>query len=326
MITTRDIDFHTPDDPPHDWAETSYFYCYDPDSNVLAWVYLVCRAGVGAVAVDVTVIDTIGSKTVDALYVDFQQHLPLPSSLSDFTLPNGLHLKANGPREYRIDYESADAILALDVRGVMEPFDIHDPNMDPMAESDPNAAVEHSGFGAAYASHFDMTVRVTGTIGVRGTTIPVDCIATMDHSWGPRGERGQRPMVWANANFDERTAMQTIWSFDPSATGVDQYTFRHGYVLIDGKVKGLTGGQLSSKRFEHFPMSYDMTVTDLDGSEHLFHGGAQSMIPWAAYSCTFVPTGLFRWHYGSNVGYGVAQENFPLDSQTGKKLGIGRTV
>lgn len=324
MITERDIDFHTPSNPPYDWAETSYFYCYNVEANILAWIYLVCRPGIGAAAVDVSAIDMIGTKTVDALYVDFQQHLPLPKSLSDLSLPNGLTVKVGGPREYRLDYATDEAQLALDVNGVMEPYDIHDPSMDPMAESDPRAAIEHSGFGAAYASHFDMTAHVSGTLQIRGRAIDIDCTATMDHSWGQRTERGQRPMVWANANFDDRHAVQTIWSLDPTAGPADQYTFRHGYVLVDGMVKGLVGGRLRSRRLDQFAMTYEMVLTDLEGIEHVLYGGVQAMIPWAAYSCTFVPTGMFRWHWESRVGYGVVQENFPLDSHAGKRLHIGR--
>lgn len=319
MIESTDVDFHTPADAPADWCETNYFSLHVPVADLLAWVYLVFRPGVGAVAADVTVLEQLGTRSIDATYVDFQQHLPIPGKLSDFSLPNGLSLRVTDPpRGYHLTYEGPDG-TALDVQvdGVMEPYDIHDPDMDPLAVRDTHAAAETSGFGAAYASHFDMTARVTGTLTVRGRRFDVDCIATMDHSWGPRGERGQRPMVWLNANFDERNAVNTIWSLNPSSEGTDQYTFRHGYVLDDGVVKGLTGGSLEARRFQLFPVSYEMALTDLHGDVRTYQGSTRSMFPWTAYACTFVPTGYIRWNHGERIGYGVSQENFPLDRQTG---------
>ncbi len=126
-------------------------------------------------------------------------------------------MRPRGPRDYRVDYVGVDNTeLHLDVRGLMEPYDIHDPDIDPLAVADNATAVEKSGFGSAYSSHFDLTSHMTGSLKVRGEEHAIDCVAVMDHSWGPRAERGLKSMCWMNANFAEDYALHAILAFDPS--------------------------------------------------------------------------------------------------------------
>lgn len=320
MIRAADVGYHTPANVAYDWAETAWFSIYIPEANLAVWTYLVARPGVGAMVCDIEAIDHIGRISLEAVYADFQQHLPIPEKFDDFTLPNGFSLKAvgNKPRDYRIDYVGVDDTeLHWDVHGVMEPFDIHDPTMDPLASHDPSA----SGFGAAYANHFDMTAHVTGTAKIRGKSYAVDCVTTMDHSWGPRGERGMRPMGWINANFSPDCAFQTIWTFNPLATGWDQFTLAHGYALIDGEVRGLTGGRIRAARPSDkgvFPLGYEATLIDAQGREYVLHGHVVAQHPWACYSCSMPIMSLVRWQFNGLEGYGQAQENWPLDSLTGR--------
>jgi hypothetical protein len=302
------------------WAETNYFSVYIPEGNLSAWVYVVMRAGVGAVMADVEVIDGIRRKALDAVYFDMQQHMPKPERLENFTLPNGLSIKtSNEPRDYQIDYIGVDDTeLHWSVKGLMEPYDINDPAMDPMAAGDAGA---HSGFGSAYANHFDMTVHVTGTVKLRGKIHEVDCVTTMDHSWGPRNERQLRPMGWINANFDKKTAFSTIWSFDPHAKDWEQFGFAHGYALIGGKVLGLKAGRQRAIRQGPFPTGYEMVVTDIHDQEHVLVGQTIAQIPWSCYSNSMAMATTLRWHYAGVTGIGLAQENWPLDRLTGHDFG-----
>jgi hypothetical protein len=320
MIHPEDIRYHTPADCPFDWAETSFFSVHVPEDNITAWVYFVARPGVGAMVCDIEVIDHVGRISLEAAYADFQQHLPLPERFEKFALPNGFSFEALNERDYRLDYTGVDDTeLHWDVRGIMVPFDIHDPSMDPLASNDPNA----SGFGAAYANHFDMTAHVTGTLKVRGKTYAIDCVTTMDHSWGPRSEIDMRPMGWANANFSKTSAFQAIWTFDPLASGWDQFGLAHGYAIVDGKVRGLTAGRFRATRPSDkgvFPLGYEARLTDLDGREHVLHGSVIAQQPWACYSCSMPILSVVRWQYEGAEGVGQVQENWPLNKLTGKGL------
>lgn len=319
MILADDVRYHLPPDIKYDWAETSFFSVYLPESNITAWIYLVARTGIGAMVCDVEAIDRIGRISLDALYMDFQQHLPLPERFDRFSLPNGLTFAtSNAPRDYKIDYVGVgDTEFHWTVKGLMEPYDIHDPTMDPLAS--PGAT--DSGFGSAYANHFDMTARVTGTMRIRGNSYDVDCVTTMDHSWGPRNERGMKSMGWVNGNFDPENAFQTIWSFDPEALGWDQFKLAHGYMLINGMVRGLVGGRMRSSRRGPYPFGYQAVVQDTEGREYNLTGHTVAQHPWACYSNSLAMFSTVRWVLDTREGYGLAQENWPLDSLTGKHLG-----
>ncbi len=319
MIRAEDVRYHIPADMGYDWAETAFFSIYLPEPNITAWIYVVARNGVGAMLCDVEVIDGIGRASLDALYMDVQQHLPVPEKFESFSLPNGLTLStANEPHDYQLDYIGVgDTEFHWTIAGLMPPYDIHDPEMDPLASPDVNA----SGFGAAYANHFDMTVRVTGTAKIRGKNYDVDCVTTMDHSWGPRNERGLRPMGWINGNFGTDLAFQTIWGFSPEAHGQDQFKLAHGYVLADGEVRALVDGQLQAHRRGPWPSGYSGTLTDVQGRTYAITGHAVAQHPWACYSNSLAMFSTIQWTLEGRTGHGLAQENWPLDSLTGKRLG-----
>jgi hypothetical protein len=247
----------------------------------------------------------------------------MPDKLQSYSLLNGLSLEtANEPRDYRIRYTGHDdTAFDWQVRGIMEPYDITDPDMDPMATGDP----EKSGFGLAYASHFDMTVRVTGTTRLRGREFSTDCVTVMDHSWGPRNESLMRSMGWVNATFGEDYSINTIWSRDLDADGWDAFGFAHGYALVDGAVRGLKSGRLRATRGRfQMPVGYELRVVDVDDREHVLLGTPVGQHPWACYSNSFVPFSQLRWHTsdgaGERTGFGIAQENCPLDRLTGREF------
>ena len=324
MIFDKDIVYHTPDPCPFDWAETNYFYFYVPEAHLMGWVYFVARPGVGSMVSDIQFISDISTNPLDALYSDIQQHLPIPLKLEEFSLPNGLEYKAHNIRDYRLDYIGVDNTeLHLDVYGLMEPFDIHDPEMDPLAKSNKEESIKNSGFGAAYANHFDMTCKVVGAITVRGKTYNVNCVSTMDHSWGPRPQRGMAPMAWINAHFGEDYAVHSIWSYEPRANPEQQFKLAHGYALVDGCVKGFVKGEMVVLRskFDRFGIAFHQKFTDSDGEEYNLFGSPISLHLWAPYSCTHVPNTFIRWQSGDRVGYGNSQENNPLDRETGSRKG-----
>lgn len=316
MIKDSDLEFHVPANVPHDWAETGYFNFYIPEKNLFCWIYYVHRAGVGVTITDVEIIDRWSDSIDDALYIDYTNHNPLPASATRFVLPSGLSFHARSLKEYVIDYKASGVELGLTFTSIMEPYDIHDTSMDPMATGDVEKAIANTGFGSAYASHFDMSVRVRGEIRI-GNQAPcaVDCVSTMDHSWGPRSEAGFSPMTWNNAHFGENYVVHAIFAFDRLAPIGAQHTFRHGYALIDGRVRGAKAGKARVVRNGPYAIAVEMSITDVDGREHTVHGVTVNHTPWRLYGNANSTMAMMRWTIpgSAEVGYGTYFDTWPIN-------------
>jgi hypothetical protein len=317
VITSDDVNFHTPDDVDYVWAETNYFAFHIPEQNLVCMVYVVARAGTGACVGEVIVFNTLTLDRRKVVYFDSDHHMPVPKDLSNYTLPNGISIQSvNPPRDYRIDYLGIDGTeFHLDVRGLMEPYDIHDPDMCPTVPPQRADQVTGSGFGAGYSGHFDMTVKVTGTFTLFGRTFDVDCVDTMDHSWGPRAFRGMTAIGWQHAHFGEDYAVHAIWRFDPEAAPDRQFTVAHGYALVDGEVRGLVEGAMGVARQDGdgLPVCLRIDVLDRTGERHKITGAALASNNWVCYTSLQISHVYCEYRAGARVGYGVHQEAFPLD-------------
>ncbi|MTD12529.1 hypothetical protein GIS00_01040 [Nakamurella sp. YIM 132087] len=322
MITPADLQFHTPADVDHIWAETYWFGLYVPEDDLYGWVYMVFRAGTGAVMCDVEFVDSKSQFMYDARYIDIQNHIPIPERLDSFTLPNGLTFEARSPSEYRIDYVGADETeMHLDCVGIHIPYDIHDPAIDPMARDTEETRIEHSGFGTAYSSHFDLTTRVTGTVKVRGKSYDVNCLATQDHSWGPRPERGMNPMTYMNAHFPDDFVVQTIFAFDPTQPDGAQHEFKHGYTVRDGVLTGLVGGTLKVDHRGIYPELITLSVRDVNGRTDEMTATARTFNNWLPYGVCLTGHSMLDWTTSDAItGIGTLMEAYPLDHATGGRL------
>jgi len=141
-------------------------------------------------------------------YWDAWEHLvvPQPSDLLDYRLANGLSVRCTEPnRVWDVDYADPAAGLELHFRctALMDPYDINDPDVDPMA-----ARVDRDKtWGHAYAGHFDLSGHFEGELVLRGTRTPIDCVSTMDHSWGVRAERQTSRLSWQHAHVSPDLAI-----------------------------------------------------------------------------------------------------------------------
>lgn len=314
MITDDDLKLHLPVPNRADWAETGFFNFYIPETNIFGFVYIVHRAGVGATVSDIEIVDRMGFTAEDAVYIDLVNHNPLVGKAEDFRLETGLSYRATSIRDYVIDYQAGGIDLHLECTSLMEPYDIHDPAMDPMAVADDAAAIENSGFGSAYSAHFDMTVRMVGELKIAGQRHVIDCISTMDHSWGPRPENGFHPILWANAHFGDDYSVHGIFSVDRDAPFGEQHVFKHGYALVDGEVLGAKAGNVRTIRPALFPGAMEMTIVDRNDREHIVSGSVLTHHPWVPYGNNLSPITMARWHASDGRrGIGTYLEGFPLN-------------
>lgn len=315
MITEQDLDFHPTDPACHNWAETNYFAFFNAERAICGHLQAQFRPNLGVVLGDVRVWHGRVPSADDTWYVANHIHMPIPEprNLRDYTLVNGLSVKALSPRDYRVDYVGIeDTRIHLDVRGIMEPYDIGDPDMDPVTRK---ARSEAWTFSAAYHGHFDMSARVTGTVTVRGETIPIDCVQVMDHSWGPRTEVDIASMMWLGASFDDGFAIHAFFPSDPANSEILQ-PLAHGYVVVNGQVCGLVSGRLHVTRDGYQPRTVVFEAVDEAGRAYRLQGESIAGGPWPVFPSVDMGVALLRWTRGDRVGHGMAMENSSMAYRT----------
>lgn len=312
MITADDLEYHTPEDAAHTWAETFFFAIALPEEHILATVYAAVRPGIGVMMTDVGVWGALSDNRADMLYMDQQSHQPAPARFSDIHGPAGLSIKSyNAPMDYRIDYVGhSGAEIHVDWRSLMEPFDIHDPNHSPNAGRHKKDWKKTSGLGEAWGGHFDLSGRVTGTLKVRGVEYAVDSLERMDHSWGHRDLiKLEFSQYSISAAFDEEElAFHIITQVDISRPTSSQQVFAHGYVLENGEVHGVASARVVANRLRGVTTGMEMDVVDVRGKTYRLYAMADVGGPWNAYAGTTTYTLQMTWICEGRKGYGCVME------------------
>jgi hypothetical protein len=319
MITPQDVEYHTPPDADQRYAETNWFCFYIPQEKLMAIVYTVARRAVGVQSCDISLYGALVDNRAEILYLDSQMALPAPPKLSAYTTANGLSVRAlNPPRDYRVDYRGYDDTeIHVDFKGLMDPFDIHDPDHSPMARA--TVAEQHAGagMGSGYGGHFDLTGHFTGTLKFRGVEYAVDCVETMDHSWGNRAELFVPTMGWSHAHFGQNLAIKWINHWDPSKPVEQQQRLAHGYVMEEGRVYGLIDLKLITHRLGSVIHSVEFVATDKRGRKFHAFGMAEVGGPWICYVGSIVYAAQCRWTLDDGrVGYGLASEITSIQALT----------
>jgi hypothetical protein len=321
VIRAEDVEFHETDADDPTWAETNYFGFYNAEHALNVGVYALYRPNLGVVHSTICMNsqpDAIQPWRAD--YADYRGHCPIPEprSLATYALANGLSVRTLKPNmDWEVRYDDGRG-TTIDVvwRALMEPYDIRDPDMDPMvARKEGDFA-----WGTAYNGHFDLTGHVEGEVVVRGRRYPIDCVSTMDHSWGPRTERGAPNMSWLHAHFSRDYAVHAIFTFDQDAGG-QELSLSHGYALQDGSVYGLKAGRGTTKRDDDMcPATIDLEVTDIRDQVHVLHGVPTSRFAWQCWPNMVGFNPLARWtsdQAPGATGYGEVMDFFEIPGLTG---------
>jgi len=313
VIKDHDVEFHAPGADPT-WAETNFFGFYNAEERLNVGVYALFRPNLGVVSSTICMNTGRAVTPWEADFCDMRAAMPIPEprTLLDYRLLNSLHVRCIEPnRLWHIAYDDGEG-TTIDVRyeALMPAFDIHDPEMDPMCGS--KSAAGKFAWGTAYAGHFDQTGVFTGRVSIRGREAPIDCVSTMDHSWGPRPERGKPNMSWLHAHFSKDLAIHGIFGFDQARNG-DELWLAHGYVLEHGKVYGLKAGSGRVRRpQERYPDKIELEVTDSAGRLWKLEGKGLTSFPWQCWPNMVAFNSLCQWRCEGLTGHGEVQDFFEL--------------
>jgi hypothetical protein len=304
MIKPQDADYHVKPDTHWQWAETLFFPVQVAGTSLNGGIYVLARPKLDVAMSSITFMDRLTFLWEDQAYIDNQQHLQCPKSLLDFTLTNGLSVKAVEPlMHYRVKYEGIDDTrFDLDYVALHAPFDLNDPAMDPIAARRNGA----TSWDNAFAGHYEVTYRIRGELVLRGKRNEVDAVDTGDRSWGPRAERDNACFIWWHASFGEDLTVHILTGHDfPNSNQIGALI--SGYVLENGQTYGLTECRGVQDYMKGLPLGGQLEVTDIRGKTFGFTYSALNACYMAPYpSNTYLQT-FMRVNHNGKIGTGVQQ-------------------
>ena len=315
LISAEDVKFHTPDTADYKWGETNFFYFYIPEIHLIGGIQTLNRKGLGTCFVDININDNLSIDCMDHLYVDGQQHLPATEKLEESKFANGLSITAvNPPRDYEIHYApDHDLIIDLHFRGLMDPYDINDAKED---GSTKHLSLVPEPFSKG---HFDLTGHVTGTFSHRGKSFDVNCVATMDHSWGPRSQKGMgiTGAAWTDANFGMDYTVHINTLLDATKPFKERYTFVSGYVREGEDIFSISEAAFEATRLPHSEnliAALTLKARDVRGKEHTLHGAVLALCKPHQFPTFQIHHTLIRWvSEKGELGYGTNMEGQMLN-------------
>jgi len=319
LIIASDLEYHHEGSTDYSWAETYYLPISIPEERLFAHVYVVTRPVLGSMANDIRVHGCVSNTEFELLHLDTQFHLPAPERFSHIKGPNGLEVVAvNPPRDYRVDYVGANGTeIHVDMIGIMDPFDIHDSNQNPLAGKTEEEQLARSAMGSCYKGHFDMHCHTKGSLILRGKEYKVDVIDRMNHSWGPRPDTAIPPMNSTWASFGKDLCFRFHGHLDPTKLAGEDQTFAHGYLLDKGNVHALADVKMTTIRLGIVPIQIQALVTDVRGNHYRLRGVPISGGPWRVFAPAICWVGLVEWELQGQIGHGVFQDNhsLPLEAE-----------
>lgn len=286
-LTTEDDDFHPRDDDPW-WTETMWFAWMVPERGLLGYYYPMFRPNLGIQAGGVLVFDQSGELPWELPVFDYHWHQQIPAGcdLRDATLHNGMRIRCVEPtRVWELEFANRDVDLALRVEGVVKPL---------VTRATP----------PFNKGHIDQICHVTGTMVLHGETIPVDCHAMRDRSWGPRQDGRQPQVGYSYAAHDADNA----WLAVTIGTGHD-YHVATGFNIVDGEWSPMVSGSRSVERdATGRPVRFDISATDELGRHREASGTNVSRQVFTPYPSMFCWNSLVDWSHGGSDWWGEDQD------------------
>ena len=296
VFTERDDRFHFAEMGSDWWAtETAWFSFCHPERCLGGWFYTLVRPNIGTVAGGAWIWDDSAHLPWEVLYSANYSALQLPrdQDLNDITFPTGVSIRVIEPcRSYALGYNDGDRFKAsLRFDGVMPP--------EPLMSTG-------STFGHAY--HFDQIGRVTGELVLHGETIPIDCLAVRDRTWGRRPEDRPRQAAYVTGVASASHGFLAVTNVE-----ADRNPVAYGFLRRGEHTVRLTGGERRTVRdaVHGWITHIELDASDAEGRKIVAVGEPVSRIIINRH--TFIDiNSLVRWNINGEVGWGEDQDMWPV--------------
>ena len=298
-LTPDDDDFHRPttDDPM--WSETTWFSFCVPERRLHAYVYPWIRPNMGMFGGGVMVWDDTAHLPWECLHWSYHWNLPLPKlgDLRDFEFPLGIRVRCLEPSSaYHVTYEHPDCSIDVVFRAIMEPHVV--------GRGDPPGL---------FSAHVDQPGRVTGRIELHGETMPVDCYAIRDRSWGPRIEDPGLRMGYDHAQSADAAFLAFSSPGVVSDTKPAPLTPGLGYLWRDGEAAALRSGTRAIERDGRWPRRVVIRAEDALDRRFEAVGECVNRVSFTNIPWMFNWVSLAHWDFAGGDGWGEDQDVWHTD-------------
>jgi hypothetical protein len=287
-LTPADDMFHTRTDDRW-WTETWWNAWFVPERKTIGYFYPVFRHNIGVQFGGVVVYDDRGDLEWEVPVFDYDWHQEIPEGLDlrDAELANGMTIKCLEPaRRYELGYKSRDLELHLEVEGVIKPL-------------------VTNGTPPFNKGHIDQICHFTGEMVLEGETIPIDCLAMRDRSWGPRQDGRQPTVGYDYAAADADNAFLAV----SQCKSVDRWDVTTGFLVREGVWSHVNGGRRSVVRDDQgHPVSMTIEATDELGRTFEAEGSAVNNNVFKTYPSMLCWNSLVDWRCDGWQGWGEDQD------------------
>lgn len=296
IFTARDDRFHF-DELAGDWwsTETAWFSFSHPERRLGGWLYTLARPTIGTVAGGAWVWDDSAHLPWEVLYSANYTALELPrdQNLDDVTLPTGVSIRVIEPcMSYALGYNDEPRLRAsLRFEGVMPP-----------------APLTSTGSTFGRSHHFDQIGRVSGEIVLHGETIPIDCLAVRDRTWGRRREDRPRQAAYVTGVATDRHGFLAVTNVEE-----DRNPVAYGFLYRDGRTLPLTQGERRVARDRENGWITRVEIQAHDTEGRTLHALGEPLSRIVINRHTFIDiNSLMRWEINGEGGYGEDQDMWPV--------------
>ena len=296
IFTERDDRFHFEEMAGDWWAtETAWFSFSRPERRLGGWFYTMARPNIGTVAGGAWIWDDSAHLPWEALYSANYTALELPrdQDLNDITLPTGVSIRVIEPcMSYELSYNDDTRLQAfLRFDGVMPP--------EPLTSTG-------STFGRSH--HFDQIGRVSGEIVLHGETIPIDCLAVRDRTWGRRREDRPRQAAYVTGVASPEHGFLAVTNVEE-----DRNPVSYGFLHRDGRTHSLIHGERRFGRDSDngWITRVELHASDAEGRE--LHAVGTPLSRMVINRHTFIDmNSLIQWDINGERGHGEDQDMWPV--------------
>ncbi len=299
LLTPEDDGFHL-NESSQWWTEGSWWCFFCPERRLAGWVYHLTRTTIGIASGGVWIWDDGATQWYEAPYFMNQtcQVVTRESDFTDMRWPDGVEMTVLEPlNRYRLRYDDRPA-LAIDLE-----YEAMMPAYETVAGDPPRVV------------RFEQPSVVKGTLLLHGESIPIDCVAMFDHSWGDRPEPvggGLR----RGASLDQLAAHSApyLWG---TASSEDAFFVMGsgGYLTLGGKRSALTAVDQAIRRRTSDGLMESMTVMAEDEMGRSFQAEGRPVNalvrPSAGSSVGFIYT--MSWETAGMTAVGDVQDVWAVE-------------